>query len=79
MTAAQFCRLATRFAALPPAARDAVSAIAAADAAAADRIAPRGSIERRDAERMILELHDHGAPVGPSRPPIARTMALFAD
>lgn len=79
MTAAQFCRLAARLADLPPAARDAVAALAAADVAAADAAAPRGTIDRRDADRMILELHDAGAPVAAARPTAARTLALFAD
>jgi hypothetical protein len=79
MTAAQFARLASRYAALAPAARAAVDALAAADGRAADDAAPRGSIDRRDADRLIIELHDAGAPVGAARPTAARTMALFAD
>jgi hypothetical protein len=79
MTAAQFCRFAARMADMDAAARDAVAALAAADVAAADAAAPRGTTARRDAERLILELHDAGAPVAAGRPTAARTMSLFAD
>lgn len=79
MTAAQFARLASRYADMPPAVRQAVDGLALADHATADGHAPRGSDDRRAAERFLLELDAAGCPVGPARPAAPRTLALFAD
>jgi len=79
MTAAQFCRLASRYADLPAATRRTIDALAASDARTADDHAPRGTDARRAADRFILDLDDAGAPVGPARSPAARCVPMFAD
>lgn len=79
MTAAQFCRLAARYADMAPAVRRAVDAMAAGDDRQADAHAPRGTDDRRTAERYLLDLDAAGAPVGPARPAPARFVPMFAD
>lgn len=79
MTAAQFCRLASRYADMPPAVRRAVDALAVGDDHQADAHAPRGSDARRAADRYLLDLDAAGAPVGPARPAAARFVPMFAD
>jgi hypothetical protein len=79
MTAAQFARLASRYADLPRPVRQAVDALALQDNATANVAAPRGSDERRAADRFLLELDAAGAPVGPARPAAPRTVPMFAD
>jgi hypothetical protein len=79
MTAAQFCRLASRYADLPANVRRTVDALALADWPEADRHAARGTDARRAADRFILDLDAVGAAVGPARPAAARTVPMFAD
>lgn len=79
MTAAQFARLASRYADLPANVRRAVDALTMADSREADAHAPRGTDARRTADRFVIELDAAGAAVGPARPAAPRTMALFAD
>lgn len=79
MTAAQFCRLAARYANLPADVRQAVDALALADTAEADRHAARGTDARRAADRYLLDLDAAGAAVGPARPAAARCVPMFAD
>jgi hypothetical protein len=79
MTAAQFCRLAARYANLADDVRHAVDALAMADAREADRHAARGTDARRAADRFMLDLDAVGAAVGPARPTAARTVPMFAD
>ena len=79
MTAAQFARLASRYADLPRPVRQAVDALALQDNATADAAAPRGTDARRTADRFLLELDAAGAPIGPARPAACRTIPMFAD
>lgn len=79
MTAAQFCRLASRYADMAETTRRAVDALAAGDNHQADNHAARGTPGRRDADRFLLELDAAGAPVGPARPAPARFVPMFAD
>jgi hypothetical protein len=79
MTASQFCRLASRYAELPRPVRQAVDALALQDNRTADAHAPRGTDDRRAADRYMLDLDAAGAPVGPARPAAPRTVPMFAD
>jgi len=79
MTAATFARLASRYSDLPANVRQAVDALALADARTADNHAPRGTDARRAADRFILDLDAAGAPVGPARQPVARCVPMLAD
>lgn len=79
MTAAQFARLASKYADLPATVRRAVDALALQDNATAEHNAPRGSDARRAADRFLLDLDAAGAPIGPARPTAARTIPMFAD
>lgn len=79
MTAAQFARLAARYANLPEPVRLAVDGLALADSATADRHAPRGSDDRRAADRFLLDLDAVGCPIGPARPAAPRFVPMFAD
>ena len=79
MNAAQFCRLAARYANLPPEVRRTVDALAMADTADAERHAARGTDGRRTADRFILDLDAVGAAVGPARAAAARCVPMFAD
>ena len=79
MTAAQFCRLASRYADLPAPVRRAVDALALQDNATANANAPRGTDDRRAADRFLLELDAAGAAIGPARPAAPRTVPMFAD
>lgn len=79
MTAAQFCRLAARYADMPATTRRAVDALAVGDARTADDNAPRGTDARRAADRYVMDLDAAGAPVGPARPAPARFVPMFAD
>lgn len=79
MTAAQFCRLASRYADLPAPVRRAVDALALQDNATANDNAPRGTDARRAADRFLLDLDAAGAAIGPARPAAPRTVPMFAD
>ena len=79
MTAATFARLASRYSDLPANVRQAVDALALADARTADAHAPRGTDARRAADRFIIDLDAAGAAVGPARQPVARCVPMFAD
>lgn len=79
MTAAQFARLASRYANLPADVRRAVDCLAMADNREADRHAAPGSDARRAADRFVIDLDAVGAAVGPARPSAARFVPMFAD
>ena len=79
MTASQFARLASRYADLPAAVRRTVDALAIGDARQADDATPRGSADRRTADRFLLDLDAAGCPIGPARPAAARCVPMFAD
>ena len=79
MTAAQFCRLASRYADLPAPVRRAVDALALQDNATANANAPRSTDDRRAADRFLLDLDAAGAAIGPARPAAPRTVPMFAD
>lgn len=79
MTAAQFCRLASRYRDLEPTTRRAVDALAVGDYRQADNHAAPGTDARRTADRYIIELDAAGAAVGPARPAPARFVPMFAD
>jgi hypothetical protein len=79
MTAGQFARLASKYSDMGPAIRRAVDSLAIGDGRGADSIAPRGSDDRRAADRFILELDAAGCPIGPARPTAARCVPMFAD
>ena len=79
MTAAQFCRLASRYADLPAPVRRAVDALALQDNATAYACAPKGSDARHTAERFLMDLDAAGAAIGPARPAAPRTVPMFAD
>jgi hypothetical protein len=49
------------------------------DNATADANAPRGTDARRSADRFVIDLDAAGAPVGPARPAVCRTVPMFAD
>ena len=79
MTAAQFCRLAARYADMPDTTRRTVDALAVGDYRQADGHAAPGTDARRTADRYIIELDAAGAAVGPTRPAPARFVPMFAE